>query len=182
VKGSLPFPAETFDFVHIRFVARGVPESAWVVVFKVSLPQPIIKEYLTSISGSKSCTNIRWCGRTNGRRYKSFPFKITLMVSSSLIDIIFPKISIPWYPIGMDENQSTFFEENALDDTPNVGSSKTASPKKPKEHPHRLLEWLHDRLYDQEFISRRPTCQHIHFQVYNTRSLTFFCSNSNYLL
>jgi hypothetical protein len=35
VKEKLPFPAEMFDFVHIRFVARGVPEDVWSGIFKV---------------------------------------------------------------------------------------------------------------------------------------------------
>lgn len=35
VRERLPFTSETFDYVHIRFVGRGVPEDAWSSVFKV---------------------------------------------------------------------------------------------------------------------------------------------------
>lgn len=79
------------------------------------------------------------------------------------LDIIFPKISVPWDPLGLDEVQSTFLEDGQQDEKPKPSNQEEETPKRPKEHPHRLLEWLHERLYDQQFISRRPTCEFFTF-------------------
>ena len=58
---------------------------------------------------------------------------------------------------GSNESKPGTDNKNAIDRKKSK-DSKSESTKKEKEHPHRLLEWLHEQVYDQHNIDRRPTC------------------------
>ncbi|EJD03821.1 S-adenosyl-L-methionine-dependent methyltransferase [Fomitiporia mediterranea MF3/22] len=141
---KLPFEDDEFDHVHIRGIARAVPENKWDNLFgevsRVLRP-----------GGS-----VEMIEDGNGSFY--YDSRASLICAFTKPDILFP--SLPrWYTRAL----------RARDQRPTIhrpdGSSRRSLPMSPPPtpprddapHDHKLLESLFSSVFETRFINREPT-------------------------